>query len=308
MTNSELKSNVMTLGNKLAPRMSGDRRAAFVQAWAIVKAGGLELAVKFFSPTNQRASHAVYKQFFRELSALIKFHHPCIVQMVGFQLRSGNKGAAIACTFVRNGSLADVLKSLKDGTTQPFWNPTGIAILVAGLVWGLKFIHAQKAIHRDIKPSNLFVNDKDHLQIGDFTSCRFSNGTIQLTRQPGNPHYQAPELYEADPYDDRVDIFSFGLVLYEILAQEPVFSPALPPPKVMAKLLNGQFITIPDGWQPPVKKLLERCLRMNATARPSAEEVGSFLQEANFQILPDVDADAVQRFVDEIQRSEVNSH
>jgi hypothetical protein len=45
MTNSELKSKAMTLGNKLAPRM-GDRRAAFVEAWAIVKAGGLELAVR----------------------------------------------------------------------------------------------------------------------------------------------------------------------------------------------------------------------------------------------------------------------
>jgi hypothetical protein len=46
MTNTELKSKVMTLGNKLAPRMGGDRRAAFVEAWAIVKAGGLELAVR----------------------------------------------------------------------------------------------------------------------------------------------------------------------------------------------------------------------------------------------------------------------
>jgi hypothetical protein len=53
MTNSELKSKVMTLGNKLAPRM-GDRRAAFVQAWIIVKAGGLELAVKGTSFGNRQ--------------------------------------------------------------------------------------------------------------------------------------------------------------------------------------------------------------------------------------------------------------
>jgi hypothetical protein len=46
MTNKELKSKAMTLGNRLAPRMGGDRRAAFVKAWAIVKAGGLELAVR----------------------------------------------------------------------------------------------------------------------------------------------------------------------------------------------------------------------------------------------------------------------
>jgi hypothetical protein len=54
MTNSELKSKVMTLGNKLAPRMSGDRRVAFVEAWAIVKAGGLELAVRGVSFGNQQ--------------------------------------------------------------------------------------------------------------------------------------------------------------------------------------------------------------------------------------------------------------
>jgi hypothetical protein len=55
MTSKELKSKVMTLGNKLAPRM-GDRKAAFVEAWAIVKAGGLELAVRGVSfGTRQEA-------------------------------------------------------------------------------------------------------------------------------------------------------------------------------------------------------------------------------------------------------------
>jgi hypothetical protein len=56
MTNTELKSKVVTLGNRLAPRMGGDRHAAFVEAWAIVKAGGLELAVRGVSfGTRQEA-------------------------------------------------------------------------------------------------------------------------------------------------------------------------------------------------------------------------------------------------------------
>jgi hypothetical protein len=54
MTNSELKSKVMTLGNRLASRMGGDRKAAFIQAWAIVKAGGLELAVRGVSFGNRQ--------------------------------------------------------------------------------------------------------------------------------------------------------------------------------------------------------------------------------------------------------------
>ena len=54
MTNKELKRKVMSLGNRLAPRMGGDRTAAFVQAWAICKAGGLELAVKGTSFANRQ--------------------------------------------------------------------------------------------------------------------------------------------------------------------------------------------------------------------------------------------------------------
>jgi hypothetical protein len=54
MTNKELKSKVMTLGNKLAPRMGEDRRATFIQAWAIVRAGGLELAVRGVSFGNRQ--------------------------------------------------------------------------------------------------------------------------------------------------------------------------------------------------------------------------------------------------------------
>ena len=54
MKNSEMKSKVMSLGNKLAPCMGGDRKAAFIQAWAIVKAGGLELAVKGTSFGNRQ--------------------------------------------------------------------------------------------------------------------------------------------------------------------------------------------------------------------------------------------------------------
>jgi len=54
MTSREMKAKVMSLGNRLAPRMGGDRKAAFVKAWAIVKAGGLELAVKGVSFGNRQ--------------------------------------------------------------------------------------------------------------------------------------------------------------------------------------------------------------------------------------------------------------
>jgi hypothetical protein len=72
MTNSELKSKVMTLGNRLAPRMGGDRKAAFVEAWAIVKKGGLELAVRGVSfGTRQEALRRLARYNPADLRALL---------------------------------------------------------------------------------------------------------------------------------------------------------------------------------------------------------------------------------------------
>ena len=69
MINSELKSKVMTLGNQLAPRVGGDRKTAFIQAWAIVKAGGLELAVRGVTVGSRQEA-------FRRLAAYTLYPDP----------------------------------------------------------------------------------------------------------------------------------------------------------------------------------------------------------------------------------------
>jgi serine/threonine protein kinase len=244
----------------------------------------------------------VFKRFFRELDALLRFQHRCITPIVGFQLADGEEEGAIATFFMRNGSLADVLARVKAGNPPSFWTSTGIAKLVTGLVLGMKFIHSKGAIHRNLKPSNLFVTDDGCLQIGDLAFCRFLKGGSELTGQPGTAHYQAPEVYEEGSYTEKVDVFAFGLILYEILALEPVFSSNLSTPTVMKKLFSENFAVIPNAWLPSVKELLNRCWRYNAQSRPSFDEIETYLKLNSFCIILGVDADTVHGFVDEVER------
>jgi serine/threonine protein kinase len=90
-----------------------------------------------------------------------------------------------------------------------------------------------------------------------------------------------------------VDVFAFGLILYEIIALKPVFAPGLPPQSVMKKLTREPFVDIPSDRLPSVKELLNRCWRRNHGSRPSFGEIESSLKENSFWILSDVDSDAV---------------
>jgi serine/threonine protein kinase len=268
------------------------------------KSDDVEVAVKFFTPGGPRSNRHVIKRFFWELYALGRFDHPCIMQLVGFQLTDEGKEGAIATLFMENGSLADILQRVKAGDLPGFWTPTGIAKLVTGLVLGMKFIHSQNAIHRNLKPSNLFVTDDGCLQIGGLTFCRFLEKSVELTGQPGTPQYHAPEIYEGVSYDEKVDVFAFGLILYEILALKPVFQPTLPVQIIMKRLVTQNFPVIPNHWLPSVKVLLNRCWQSVPMNRPSFNEIRSYLVEKEFLIIQGVDAEDVDSFIDAVEANQ----
>jgi hypothetical protein len=95
-----------------------------------------------------------------------------------------------------------------------------------------------------------------------------------LTRQPGTAHYSAPEIFEAADYDQKVDGFSFGSVLYEIITRKPVFPRELARLRVMIKLIVLQLPEPLEDWTPTLADLLRRCWR--GIRLPAGEENKGF--------------------------------
>jgi serine/threonine protein kinase len=99
----------------------------------------------------------------------------------------------------------------------------GIAIIVSGIVCELEFIHLNGFAHRDPKPENLLIDKDGRCCIVDLGSVRLLDGASRLSDDRSTVKYAAPELYDRK-YTTKVDIFSFALILYEILGGRAVYA------------------------------------------------------------------------------------
>jgi serine/threonine protein kinase len=98
--------------------------------------------------------------------------------------------------YASNGSLDRVLSMALQGWKPSFWTPTGIEIVICGIVLGMRFMHSHKFIHQDLKPSNILLNCEGRTLISDFGTSRCKCIDRTPTRDTGTPHYAAPELFE----------------------------------------------------------------------------------------------------------------
>jgi serine/threonine-protein kinase len=185
-------------------------------------------------------------QFMREIETLIKLNYPCVVRILGFNLPPLTQFAEIQMEYAQNGSLDSVLKKFRSRSIPSFWDPTGIGIIICGIVLGMRFVHSQGFIHRDLKPSNILINEMGYAMIADFGTSRSECDDCTSTGDTGTVHYAAPEMYKEVGITNKVDVFSFGLILYEILVARPVFRISKAPLRVMKMILGGEMPMIPN--------------------------------------------------------------
>jgi serine/threonine protein kinase len=98
----------------------------------------------------------------------------------------------------------------------------GMAMIIVGVVHGMKFLYSSGVTHRDLKPANILLEEGGWPRIGNLNKSRFVNLEIMQTMQVGTPMYMAPETYD-DEYTTAADVYSFALILYEVLVGCPVF-------------------------------------------------------------------------------------
>jgi serine/threonine protein kinase len=156
--------------------------------------------------------------FEREVQLLARVSDPGIVQI--FDVGQADEGLYYVSELVDGENLASRLR--RSGRLPP-WEACAIA---AQLCRALAHAHAQRIVHRDIKPANIMLSSRGRVKVGDFGVARLAEGSTDGAAATivGTPRYMAPEQGRGRATTPATDIYSVGVVLYEMLAGRPPFA------------------------------------------------------------------------------------
>jgi eukaryotic-like serine/threonine-protein kinase len=194
----------------------------------------------------------------------------------------------ITMEFVQGRSLQTLIDA-----HQPF--PVSRVLKVMEQVCSaLDFAHQHNVVHRDIKPANLMLTSDDVVKITDFGTAKILQfGTAQTAHVMGTPSYMSPEQVKGKPVDGRSDIFSLGVILYELMTGEKPF-PGQNITTVIYKIINEEPIpprSLDSSIHPGLSAVISRALAKDPGARyQSCHELLSALKNYHEMTNPDVTA------------------
>jgi serine/threonine-protein kinase len=179
---------------------------------AVQESLGREVALKLLVPQAD-ADNAASERFLREARIAAGLHHPNIVPIFDFGVHEGT--AYIAMAYEAGGTIAPM-----PGEKLP---PRDALRLVRDVAAALEYAHARGVVHRDIKPENILRREDGAAMLSDFGIARLIEGGSVLTTEGtsvGTPHYMSPEQLRGDKVDGRSDLYSLGVVLWQLLTGE----------------------------------------------------------------------------------------
>ena len=158
------------------------------------------------------------ERFVREAQTAGILSHPNIVTIHDIGEDTESRTSFIAMEYIEGRNLKSLLGDKKK------FNWDEIADLIAQIAEALDYAHRKGIIHRDIKPANIIMTTDGKIKITDFGIAKIASSNLTTTGQfLGTPNYMSPEQVSGAPVDGRSDIFSLGVVLYELLTNRKPF-------------------------------------------------------------------------------------
>lgn len=236
-----------------------------------------EVAVKRFHVTE--LSEQDLKEFRTEVQLLHKLRHPFVVELIGACLEFPH--LAVLMEFMPLGSLASVLRSPQLELPWPL--RLRFALDAAR---GIAFLHHFNVLHRDLKSDNLLVSSLDPAdpvtcKVTDFSLSReLRDPRLKMTLYTGTPQWKAPEILDGAPPSRMSDMYSFGVVMWEIAARLVPFSELRFGHQIEEAVRRGQRPALPPGtWMPEeYGQLMRLCWHQRPEQRPSFDDCVSLLR------------------------------
>jgi HEAT repeat protein len=221
-----------------------------------------EIILKFLNPHLAVNDHII-KRFIQELRYARKITHENVIRIYDFVTLG--KSFAISMEYFPSHSLAEEIKS-----NAPLVNQRRLRI-VCDLCCGMSVAHHATIVHRDLKPQNILVNDDGLVKIVDFgLAAALSHTDSRLTASGvimGTPAYMAPEQVRGSDVDTRTDIYSLGVIMYELFTGRPPYR-GQEPMSILYQHVEGKA-TAPSEINPDIPSELETIILTAMAMEPA---------------------------------------
>jgi len=228
-----------------------------------------------------------------EISILSRLNHPHIVQLYGAGYDS-KRQRFIILELLSGGTMERIFdgnsKNLRRAKKSlPLKDVVSNALAIAKAI---QFLHSaidgSTILHRDLKPDNIGFTADGALKVMDFglaseieSTLPFSDDVYEMTGGTGSLRYMAPEVADSRPYNHKADVYSFSILLWELLSCKKPFV-GLGIDEYFEKVVyNGERPSIDQKWPKELRELMTKCWDSDIEIRPNSQEIVTILESFN---------------------------
>ncbi len=213
----------------------------------------LKVSAAELADDNTEAAQRARDMLAREYQAIAAIDHPCVVDIYDYGVHDGRE--YLAMEYFPRGDLYARLQ-------QPLTVAAAVAY-VQRIAQALQIVHSAGVIHRDLKPQNVMLREDDEIVLIDFGLSKDLNNTLGSTRTGvlrGSPYYMCPEQAQGLPVDRRGDLYSLGILFYEMLVHRKPYhgETAI---EILQQHVGAPMPLLPaelDGFQPVLERMLAK--------------------------------------------------
>eukprot|EP00741_Cyanophora_paradoxa_P015083 tig00020848_g14554.t1 len=263
----EIPNEELHLGSKLG---EGSYGIVYRGNWR-----GTTVAIKKLKSESLQGS--LLQDFRAEIAILGKLRHPNILLYLGASTIEPH--LAIVTEFMDGGSMHDLVHP--NGGSKRLPTPTVIKAC-SQVAKGLNYLHLSKPkiVHRDMKLMNILVDEFGNAKVADFGLACVKPDASQLQEQVGTPVYMAPEVFKGKAYDEKTDVYAFGICMWEMVSSDlPFIEWCTSYDTLKNAVIEGFRPQMPDNVDSGLSSLIQSCWAPDPRNRPSMSDVVKKLME-----------------------------